>query len=140
MKKSQKEQETKKGSSFIRLSGLNFVINGKEINFFYLVFLGIVIYFIYHSSIKTIENIRLANNGKATRAIVTNKQKVGGKGTIDLTFKYQVNGIEYFNTQINEPYNLGDSIYVIYLESNPHISRTYRFIKNNYETDIIVPN
>ncbi len=37
---------------------------------------------------KTIENFSLAKSGTLTKAIVVDKQRVGGKGTIDLTKHY----------------------------------------------------
>jgi hypothetical protein len=96
----------------------------------------IVILFLYRATSKTIENIRLAKYGSWTKAIVIDKQKVGGKGTIDFKVKYNVNGRQFENTTKNEPWDISDTVDVLYLPSDPNVMRSYRFIKENYTTDI----
>lgn len=115
------------------------MVKGRRFHLLTLLFIVAVLFFIVRSSGKTIENYRLAKNGKVVKALVTNTKKVGGKGTVAVTFKYVVNGQEFLNTISNEPYQVADSVYLIYLESSPEVSRTYRFIKENYSTDIRLP-
>lgn len=90
----------------------------------------------YGATKKTIENYRLSRTGILTKAVVTNNKKVGGKGTVDLTIQYNVSGQKYEGTLTNENYKIGDSLEIVYLESNPSVVRSYRFIKNNYTTTI----
>ncbi|SEL95202.1 hypothetical protein [Parapedobacter koreensis] len=92
--------------------------------------------FIYGASEKTIENYRLANNGKLSNGIVTSRMKVGGKGTISIEYSFQVNHVKYIGQTTNEGYEIGDSLYVIYLPKKPMINRSYTFIKKNYTTHI----
>jgi hypothetical protein len=96
-------------------------------------------FFIARSSLRTIENFRLARDGRIVKAVVTNTEKVGGKGTVSVTFKYVVGGREFLRTMSNEPYQIADSVYLLYLEDSPEISRTYRFISENYSTEIRLP-
>ena len=102
----------------------------------YFVFAGIITVFLYGATKKTIENYRLARTGILTKAVVTNKNKVGGKGTIDLTVLYNVSGQKYEGILTNENYNIGDSLEMVYLKSNPLVIRSYRFVKENYTTTI----
>jgi hypothetical protein len=106
----------------------------RKIPYFVLIF--IITVFLYGATKKTIENYRLARIGILTKAVVTNKKKVGGKGTIDLTVLYNVSGQKYEGTLTNENYYLGDSLEIVYLKSNPLVIRSYRFIKDNYTTTI----
>lgn len=88
--------------------------------------------FIYGASEKTIENYRLANSGKLCKGVVTSRMKVGAKGTISIDYKFQVNNIEYTGRTTDEKYEIGDSLYIIYSQSEPTINRSYSFIKENY--------
>jgi|GEM_PF-2792709 len=92
--------------------------------------------FIYGASEKTIENYRLANNGKLSKGIVTSRMKVGAKGTLSIDYKFQVDNVEYTGETTNEGYETGDSLYVIYLQKKPTVNRSYTFIKENYTTQI----
>lgn len=90
--------------------------------------------FIYGASEKTVENYRLANNGKLSKGVVTSRMKVGAKGTISIDYRFRVDNVEYTGETTNERYETGDSLYVIYLQQKPTINRSYSFIKENYTT------
>lgn len=92
--------------------------------------------FIYVASEKTIENYRLANSGKLSKGIVTSRIKVGAKGTISIDYKFQVDNMEFAGQTTNEKFEIGDSLYIIYLQKNPTINRSYSFIKENFATRI----
>ncbi len=98
--------------------------------------IAISLVFLYGASKKTIQNFRLAKSGIAAKAIVVDKQKVGGKGTIDLTVKYYVNGQEYEGSITNELWALSDTVNIILLKSDPSVIRSFDFIKENYSTEI----
>jgi hypothetical protein len=98
--------------------------------------IAIVIIFLYGATKKTIENIRLANHGKLTKGIVLAKKKVGGSGTIDFKVRYVVEEEQFETTTTNEPWDISDSVDILYLPSDPSIMRSYRFIKENYSTGI----
>jgi hypothetical protein len=97
---------------------------------------SLVVIFLWVSTIKTIENIRLANYGLLTKAIVIDKYRIGGKGTIDIRIKYTVDGKKYESSLKNEPLEIGDSVEILYLKTDPEIVRSYRFIIEHYSTDI----
>jgi hypothetical protein len=96
-------------------------------------FIGLILFFVYHSSIRTIENVRLARNGLPTRAVVIERKDVGGAAGVALIYTFYVEGIRYESEQSNEPYQVGDTIDILYLAANPRITRTYRFISDNYK-------
>jgi hypothetical protein len=99
-------------------------------------FFGLIIYFVYHASIRTIENFLLSRHGRTVKAVVIERKNVGGGAAVSLTYKFAVGGMEYVSEQSNEPYQVGDTVDILYLDINPRITRTYRFIKNNYDTKI----
>lgn len=134
-----KQSKLQPSNSILTIEIPHIVVKGRRFHLLTILFIVAVLFFLIRSSGKTIENYRLAKNGKVVKALVTHTKKVGGKGTTAVTFKYVVNGQEFLNTISNEPYQVADSVYLLYLESSPGISRTYRFIKENYSTDIRLP-
>ena len=134
-----KNRKPQKQSSFISVELPHLVLKGRRFHFLTLLFVVVVIFFVVRSSLRTIENFRLAQYGRIVKAVVTNTEKVGGKGTVSVTFKYVVSGREFLRTMSNEPYQIADSVYLLYLEGSPEISRTYRFISENYSTEIRLP-
>jgi hypothetical protein len=71
-----------------------------------------------------------------TKAVVLDKKRIGGKGTIDFKITYTVSGQQYEGSLTNEPWEIGDSVDILYLTTDPSIIRSYRFISENYSTDI----
>ncbi|MGK6353573.1 hypothetical protein [Parapedobacter sp. DT-150] len=122
-----------KHAPFFRISNWHLYVKNRKIHLFSLLILFLVGRFIYGASEKTIENYRLAKHGDLSRGVVISRMKVGAKGTIDIEYKFQANNAEYIGHTINEKYETGDSIYVLYLSSNPGINRSYTFIKENYK-------
>ncbi|HZY78167.1 MAG TPA: hypothetical protein VFE50_01495 [Cyclobacteriaceae bacterium] len=104
------------------------IIGSFRIHVWYIFILIAAIAFMIPATIRTIENYRLEKHGRVVRAFVVNTKTVGGKGTVQLKFRYKVAGVEYVEFLNNEPYNAGDSVYLLYLENSPEVIRTYRFI------------
>lgn len=92
--------------------------------------------FIYGASEKTIENYRLANSGKLSKGVVTSRMKVGAKGTISIDYKFQVDSMEFTGQTTNEKFEIGDTLFIVFLQKNPTINRSYSFIKENFNTRI----
>jgi hypothetical protein len=98
--------------------------------------LTISLVFLYVATKKTIENFRLAKSGTLTKAIVVDKQKVGGKGTTDLRVRYYIDNRQFEGSVTNETWNVSDTVDILYLSTDPSVIRSYDFIKENYSTDI----
>jgi hypothetical protein len=98
--------------------------------------LSFVVIFLWVSTRRTIENFQLAKYGLLTKAVVLDKKRIGGKGTIDFKITYTVSGQQYEGSLTNEPWEIGDSVDILYLTTDPTIIRSYRFISENYSTDI----
>ncbi len=74
--------------------------------------------FVSGASEKTIENYHLVNNGKLSKGKITSRMKVGSKGTVSIDYKFHVDNLEYTGETNDEKYEIGDSLYVIYLQKN----------------------
>lgn len=96
----------------------------------------IVILILWGSTNRTIENFQLAKYGVWTKANVLDKKRIGGKGTIDFKIRYTVDGSHYEGSLTNESWEIGDHVDILYLASDPTVIRSYRFIYENYSTDI----
>jgi hypothetical protein len=91
----------------------------------------VIIFIVIISSKKTVENYRLKRNGIITKAIIVNKKNVGSKGVIYTYYEYKVNGIKYSAySSSDDNVAVGDSIDIIYLKSDPEVSRSNSFLKN----------
>lgn len=128
--------QNNKDTPLFKISNWYLYIKNRKIHLLTLLILLLAGRFIYGASEKTIENYRVANNGDLSKGIVTSRMEVGAKGTINIEYKFQANDAEYIGHTTNENYEIGDSIYVLYLSSNPSINRSYTFIKENYKTKI----
>lgn len=95
-----------------------------------------MIHFLYVASKKTIQNFQLADRGVLAKAYVTKKKSVGGKGTIEFTLKYKVNGMTYLNELANESWTVGDSVDIVLLQEDPMVIRSFRFVSENYTTSL----
>ncbi len=109
---------------------------------FLILFLGFILFF---GGKQTIINYRLKNNGKCTKAIVYGRNKVGGKGTVETKYRFEwknnsYNGLSTSDDKYRETDNfflteddllIGDTIVVVFLESNPEINRSNSIVKKN---------
>ena len=78
---------------------------------------------------KTIINYRLKQYGIVCKGVIQNKKYIGGKGTINLEYYFKTQKDEFFKGETNnENYNVGDSIYVVYIKSNPDVNASKSFI------------
>lgn len=78
---------------------------------------------------KTINNYRLKKYGVVCKGVIQNKKYIGGKGTINIEYYFKTQKGEFFKGETNnENYNIGDSIYILYLKSNPDINASKTFI------------
>lgn len=125
-----------KHTSFFKIADWYLYIKNRKIHLLTLLILFLIGRFIYGASEKTIENYRLANNGKLRKGIITSRMKVGAKGTINIDYRFRVDDTGFVGHTTNEKYEVGDSIYVLYSATNPSINRSYTFIKQNYDTKI----
>ena len=97
-----------------------------------LVLLFFVGNFLWVSSKRTMENYSLASDGELVKGLVTSRIKVGGKGTVRIDYKFHINSKEYVGYTTDEEYQIGDSLFVLYLIKNPQINRSNSFIRENY--------
>lgn len=83
-----------------------------------IVFCAFISFSVY--SIKgTLKAIDLAKYGKVANARVVERKKVGGKGTIKITYIFRVMDKVYDGSCTNENFKIGDSIQVKYFENDP---------------------
>ena len=111
-----------------------------------ILFLGFILYF---GGKQTIINYRLKNHGKCTKAIVYSRNKVGGKGTVDTKYSFEWKNTRYIGSSTSDDkYRktenfflteddlvIGDTITVVFLESNPETNRSNSIVKKNCECD-----
>jgi hypothetical protein len=91
-----------------------------------------LLYIIFQGGHKTIENYRLKRQGICVKAIILEKNHVGAKGIIYTHYQYSAQGIIYQGISISDDNtNIGDSIVIVYLDSNPSISRSNSLLKIN---------
>lgn len=109
---------------------------------FLILFLGLVLYF---GGKQTIINFRLKNHGKCAKAIVYSRNKIGGKGTVDTKYSfvwknYTYNGSSTSDDKYRDSEKFfltendlitGDTIMIVFLESNPEINRSNSIVKKN---------
>lgn len=113
---------------------------------FSILFLGFVLFF---SGKQTIINYRLKNHGKCTKAIVYSRNKIGGKGTVDSKYRFEWKNNTYYGSSTSddkyretdnfflteEDLVIGDSIMVVFLESNPDINRSNSVVDKNCDCE-----
>jgi hypothetical protein len=88
--------------------------------------------FIIVISTKEYDNFKLRKEGLYLKAVVIKKRTVGAKGTIYTYYRYNVDGIYYEDySTVDDFAKIGDSITIIYLKSDPKISRTNTFLNTN---------
>lgn len=92
--------------------------------------LGFFCWAFYVAIQKTIENSQLTREGHCTNAYVLSKKNIGAKGVINVKYQFNYNGITYYgNSQNNDNAEIGDSITIVFLESDPQINRSNSFLK-----------
>ena len=98
---------------------------------------------------QTVINYKLKNHGKCTKAIVYSRNKVGGKGTVDTKYSFEWKHINYKGSSTSddkyrETNNVflteddlvtGDTIIIVFLESNPEINRSNSFVKKKCDCE-----
>lgn len=113
---------------------------------FSILFLGFVLFF---GGKQTIINYRLKNHGKCTKAIVYSRNKIGGKGTVDSKYRFEWKNNTYYGSSTSddkyretdnfflteEDLVIGDSIMVVFLESNPDINRSNSVVDKNCDCE-----
>jgi hypothetical protein len=93
-----------------------------------ILFIAICCWLFYESFEQTLLNRRLKSENNKVRSVVTNRYKVGAKGTIQIDYSFTLNGKIYIGQATNERFNIGDSLDVLYLKENPELNRSYGFI------------
>ena len=75
-------------------------------------------------------NYRLEKKGIYTWAIIYNKYSVGAKGTTQTDYFFFYRGSKYYGySHWDRKKQIGDSIIVFFLESNPNINRSNSLLK-----------
>jgi hypothetical protein len=108
--------------------GGSIILWNKKVCIFWIVLAGLVVYFLYVSIGKTVDNNDLEKNGIETSAIVTDVRKVGSKGVIRCTYTFEVNNLIYTGNVDDDYYKTGDTIQVLYLKLKPEINRDKKFL------------
>lgn len=111
----------------------SFIFWNKKVRIFWIAISGLVVYFLYVSIGKTLENNDVDKYGIETNAIVIDMQKVGSKGVIRCTYTFEVNNVLYFGSVDDDYYKKGDTIQILYLKKNPEINRDKKFIKKIHD-------
>jgi hypothetical protein len=104
------------------------ILWNKKVSILWIVLAGFVVYFLYVSIEKTIDNNDLIKMGIETSAIITDVRKVGSKGVIRCTYTFEVNNIKYTGNVDDDYYKKGDTIQVLYLKIKPEINRDRKFL------------
>jgi hypothetical protein len=108
--------------------GGSIILWNKKVSIFWIILAGLVVYFLYVSIGKTVDNNDLEINGIETIAIVTDVRKVGSKGVIRCTYTFEVNNLIYTGNVDDDYYKTGDTIQVLYLKIKPEINRDKKFL------------
>nr|WP_294790883.1 hypothetical protein [uncultured Mucilaginibacter sp.] len=72
----------------------------------------------------------MKSEGSKIKGVVIDKYKVGGKGTIQIDYLFKLNENTYSGSTSNEKYNVGDSLYILFLKEDPRINKSYSFIND----------
>ena len=113
---------------------------------FLILFLGFILFF---GGKQTIINYKLKNHGKCTKAIVYSRNNVGGKGTVDTKYRFEwKNNTFYGSSTSDDKYRetdnfflteedlvIGDTIMVVFLESNPDLNRSNSIVEKNCDCE-----
>lgn len=113
---------------------------------FPILFLGFILFF---GGKQTIINYKLRNHGKCTKAVVYSRNKIGGKGTVDTKYRFEwKNNTFYGSSTSDDKYRetdnfflteedlvIGDTIMVVFLESNPDINRSNSIVEKNCDCE-----
>jgi uncharacterized protein YneF (UPF0154 family) len=94
-----------------------------------ILFIAICCWLVYKSFEQTLLNSRLKSENNKIRAVVTNKYKVGSKGTIQIDYSFTLSGKIYSGQATNKRHNIGDSLDILYLKENPELNKSYSFIQ-----------
>jgi hypothetical protein len=73
---------------------------------------------------------KLKNSGIRTKGIVFDKKIPGYRGIVNTYYRFYVKGVSYEeNSDDDDKIEIGDSIDIIYLESDPRINRSLSMMK-----------
>lgn len=102
----------------------------RNLRFGGLISIVLIIYLVVVGGTNTIENIRLKRSGLCTSAIVYKQKHVGSKGVINTYYEFIVDDKHFqgFST-IDDDAKIGDTLQIVFLKSNPKISRTNSFLR-----------
>ena len=95
-------------------------------------FIILVLLFVYYGTKRTIENYQLKRDGKCTYAYIYSKKKEGRRGLIACYYRFSHNGHIYTLSSVHDDNSeVGDSIQIVFLETNPKISRSNTFLEKD---------
>jgi uncharacterized protein (UPF0333 family) len=114
-----KRKEITKSSSIFE------VVFQKEVLMKLIFVIALFISIIYYATRNIGTDRKLKSEGISIKGIVYDVQHVGAKGDIDTYYKFKVGNKSFNNVSIYDGLlNIGDSISIVYLESDPSINRS----------------
>jgi hypothetical protein len=113
---------------------------------FIILFLG---FFFYQVGKQTYVNYKLKHYGMCTKARVYSRNKVGSKGTVDTKYSFEWKNNNYIGSSTSDDkYRetdnfflteddlvIGDTLVVVFLESNPDINRSNSIVEKKCDCD-----
>lgn len=101
------------------ISGTYLIILNKRFDLVWIIFICILAYLVNRN---TVRNTDLFENGFKTKAVV---YKVVYNNGRKCYYMFYCDGESFTGKVVNNKYNVGDSIYIMYKGSDPEINRDY---------------
>lgn len=74
----------------------------------------------------------LMKNGIHSKAVISKIRSVGGKGIIRCFYNFSVMGVQFEGFVDNDEYTVGESIVILYKETDPSFNRDSLYLKKHY--------
>jgi hypothetical protein len=126
-----KKLKKSENESSIRIEKFSLVIYKFKFHFLHIVLIGIIIFFIYEVSAKTMKRKECAEKGLITKAIIYDIQKKGSKGVKDYCYRFSFENKIYNGLEIYTRKEIGDSVYVVFLPENPENNKMLENLEKN---------
>ncbi len=84
-------------------------------------------YFICHGTYISIENRAIEKYGRVIIGVIDDTRKVGSKGIRRCTYLFRPDNVEYEGSVDDDYLNIGDSIEIKFLPSDPSKNRAIKF-------------
>ncbi len=107
-------------------------IFGRSIHFFHLLLIGFGLFAFGYIAKGSIESAYIAQKGVFTKGVITDIRQSGSKGVEDYYYKFNYNGIEYYNLTLHLSKNVGDTVDVVFIKDNPSKNRLKESLECTY--------